>query len=735
MGKLQPGRPPEPWYPRAVKLTHGLVALCAAVALVPVAFLGCEGDGGNGSFDPADFDGGLNSFDAAGDIETTLLTTPAAVTKETVGRFEFAATKPASFGCRIDGQTPTPCASPFSTPSLGQGPHTFEVAAVGSDGSVDKTPATYTWTVDLTPPKTTVTKAPAPLDNSVNVFIEFTSNEPATFTCAIDTTPPAACTSPFAAANLVDGKHTFTVTATDVAGNVETPAVTHTWTIDTTLPDTTLDSGPTGTVATSSNVFTFSSPTAGATFECSVDSAFAACTSPHTVSNIADGAHTFRVRAKVASGAVDPTPATRTWTVDTTAPTVTITSGPNGSTNQKTPTFGFSAIGASVVECRIDTGNFAACAASYTTATLSDGNHTFEVRARDEVNNSASATRSFSVDGTAPSVAITGGPSGPTNVSTASFTFTADAGTTTTCSVDGGAFVACASPFTTATLGQGNHTFDVRATDGAGNVGTANRTFSVDTVQPTVTILTGPNGPTNATTGTFTFTVNEPTTNVCRIGTGNFVACTSSFPYGPLTVGSYTFQVQATDPAGNSSTQSRSFDIDLSPPGVSITSGPSGATNITSPSFGFTTTGGATTTRCKVDTGAYAACTSPYAPGTYTTGTHTISIEASDAAGNVAVATRTFTIDTTPPFVTVTNGPTSVPAGSQVTFNFSAETGATTQCRIYQGTPSGTFVPCSSPYTVSAPPATGSFVFEVRATDAAGNSSTATRTFTQYIIG
>ena len=56
----------------------------------------------------------------------------------------------------------------------------------------------------------------------------------------------------------------------------------------------------------------------------------------------------------------------------------------------------------------------------------------------------------------------------------------------TKCSVDGAAYGACLSPLTLPTLGQGNHTFDVRATDIAGNTDStpAHYSWAVDTVPP-----------------------------------------------------------------------------------------------------------------------------------------------------------------------------------------------------------------------------------------------------------
>lgn len=88
---------------------------------------------------------------------------------------------------------------------------------------------------------------------------------------------------------------------------------------DTTPPDTTIDSGPSGTVNTRSATFTFSSSEAGSTFECSLDNAdiaaFSACSSPKKYTGLANGNHTFYVTATDAAGNTDQTPASRTWTV------------------------------------------------------------------------------------------------------------------------------------------------------------------------------------------------------------------------------------------------------------------------------------------------------------------------------------------------------------------------------------------------------------------------------------
>jgi len=80
-------------------------------------------------------------------------------------------------------------------------------------------------------------------------------------------------------------------------------------------PKTTIASGPTGTVQTSTATFTFSSTDPTATFECRVDNGpFAPCASPHTIASLANGPHTFDVRATSAAGIVGA-PASRSFAV------------------------------------------------------------------------------------------------------------------------------------------------------------------------------------------------------------------------------------------------------------------------------------------------------------------------------------------------------------------------------------------------------------------------------------
>jgi hypothetical protein len=77
---------------------------------------------------------------------------------------------------------------------------------------------------DKLAPQTKITKAPKNKTEKQKAKYKFTANEPATFQCKFDKKPLKACDSP-EKYKARDGKHKFSVVATDAAGNVDpTPA-------------------------------------------------------------------------------------------------------------------------------------------------------------------------------------------------------------------------------------------------------------------------------------------------------------------------------------------------------------------------------------------------------------------------------------------------------------------------------------------------------------------------------
>jgi hypothetical protein len=106
------------------------------------------------------------------------------------------------------------------------------------------------------------------------------------------------------------------------------------YTIDRTAPVTSIVSTPPA-LSTSTATFTFSSNESG-TFEVNLDGGgYTAATSPNTFTGLADGSHTFLVRAIDAAGNIDATPESYSWTVDATAPNTTITANPTNPSRKR----------------------------------------------------------------------------------------------------------------------------------------------------------------------------------------------------------------------------------------------------------------------------------------------------------------------------------------------------------------------------------------------------------------
>jgi hypothetical protein len=303
-----------------------------------------------------------------------------------------------------------------------------------------------------------------------------------TFACSLDGAAFSACTSPKAYSGLANGSHTFQVRATNPSGFTDPSPASRTWTIDTVVPDTSITAGPTGTVGIASASFSFTSTEAGSTFTCSLDgAAFGSCSSPQNYSNLANGSHTFQVRAADAAGNVDGTPASRTWTVDTLAPDTSITAGPTGSVNSPSPTFSFTATETgSTFACSLDGAAFASCTSPKAYSGLAGGSHTFQVRATDAIGNTDStpASRIWTIDTAAPTGVAVTSPANGASV-TGQVTITASASDNIGVSqvsfyVDGQLLASDASaPFSTTwntnKVTKTTHTIYVVAVDAAGN--------------------------------------------------------------------------------------------------------------------------------------------------------------------------------------------------------------------------------------------------------------------------
>ncbi|MHC1601868.1 MAG: PGF-pre-PGF domain-containing protein, partial [Methermicoccaceae archaeon] len=203
---------------------------------------------------------------------------------------------------------------------------------------------------------------------------------------------------------------------------------------------------------------------------------------------LADGAHTVTVYGADTAGNA-ATAKVVNFTVDTTAPTVSITAPTEGSTSDtSTVALTATATGAAQMWYSVDGGAnstpVAGATLSANMAGLSNGDHNVTVYANDAVGNVGSATVNFKVDTTAPTVTITSPTEGAKTTKSVSLRATISKPANVWYSVDGGANSTPESVTTTfrktvAISSAGSHNITVYARDSVNQTGQAVVNFTV----------------------------------------------------------------------------------------------------------------------------------------------------------------------------------------------------------------------------------------------------------------
>jgi hypothetical protein len=246
--------------------------------------------------------------------QVTITAAPPELSNSRTAVFAFTGPEGVSLECQLRESEPmfVPCADSQTFDSLVDGNYVFEVRTIETTPISD----THSFTVDATAPETTISSGPAALSNDSTPQFVFSGSEAGALQCRLAGVQPdfADCTSPQGVGPLADGTYTFEVKAVDLAGNPDATPAAHSFTVDTTPPQTEITGGPGDTTAATA-VFLFSAPGA-AGVSCRLDGgAWQPCQSPHTYSGLSLGPHTFEVTAVDAAGNSDPTPAHHAWQV------------------------------------------------------------------------------------------------------------------------------------------------------------------------------------------------------------------------------------------------------------------------------------------------------------------------------------------------------------------------------------------------------------------------------------
>ncbi|BFM09179.1 Ig-like domain-containing protein [Halioxenophilus aromaticivorans] len=632
---------------------------------------------------------------------------------------------------------------------------------------------------DATPTIAGTTNLPA--GETVSITVTDSNGDAQTFDATVQ---PDGSYSADVPTDLAEGNYTVDVTATDAAGNSATDSKTGE--VDVTAPTVSVDDPGLGNDATPTISGTTNLP-AGESVSITVTDAngdaqtFDATVQPDgsysadVPADLAEGNYTVDVTATDAAGnsATD----SKTGEIDVTAPTVTVNDPGLG--NDATPTIAGTTnlpagetVSITVTDSNGDAQTFDATVqpdgsfSADVPTDLAEGNYTVDVTATDAAGNSATDSKTGEVDVTAPTVTVNDPGLGNDATPTISGTTNLPAGETVSIAVtdangDAQTFNATVQPDGSYSadvptdLAEGNYTVDVTATDAAGNSATDSKTGEVDVTAPTVTVNDPGLG--NDATPTIAGTTNLPAGETVSITVTDSNGDAQTFdatvqPDGSfsadvptdLAEGNYTVDVTATDAAGNSATDSKTGDIDVTAPTVTVND--PGLGNDATPTISGTTnlpageTVSIAVTDANGDAQTFNATVQP--DGSYSAdvptdlaeGTYTVDVTATDAAGNSATDSTSGDLDITAPTVTVNNpgldndatptisGTTNLPAGEMVSITVTDANGdAQTFAATVQ--PDGSYAA-----DVPSDLAEGNYTVEVTATDAAGNSSSATGT-------
>ncbi len=423
---------------------------------------------------------------------------------------------------------------------------------------------------------------------------------------------------------------------------------------------------------------------------------------------------------------------TRTFTVDNTPPVVTITApAMDGQFLRPPVTIQYTVTETNVMTTTALLDGMTSITPGFQVAM--DGPHNVSVSVVDRAGNTASATRTFTIDNIAPVLSVTAPAAGSYVRGPVTLSWSvsdANPGTVATATLD---TMPITSPHTF--NAEGSHTLVVNATDAAGNVAaTVTRTFTIDNTPPVITATAISGFVRGPVTLTFSATDNSPPATVTA--TLNTVPFSSGGQVN--TERDHALVVNAVDQAGNAAvTVTRNFTVDNTGPVITSVVSPSGT--IVQPPLTITATAtdnfmasGSLPSNLVLTGTPSPASTTPSSMGgnrtlaaLYTApadGPLTARFNITDAAGNPAtehVVTRT--IDNTDPVPTITGVTAGAWYAAAVTIAFG-------QTDANPGTTTATLD--SMPFASGGQAATeGAHSLVVTATDAASNVATTTVPF------
>jgi hypothetical protein len=678
------------------------------------------------------------------------------------------------------------------TPStaLAQGLHSVTARSTDAAGNISPASLPRSFTVDTVPPTVPEVQTPASgaVISTTTPVISGTAEADSTVTVSVNGTVVGTTLANGSGSwsftlstALVEGPHSVLARATDAAGNTSPSSSARSFTVDTVAP-----AAPVVMAPANGAIINTATPVISGTAEAhseviiSVDGVVAGTTLANGLRNwsftvttaLSQGAHSGTAQATDAAGNTGPASSAHPFTVDTIGPTAPVVLTPvNGArVSTSTPDISGRAEANATVTISFD-GTVAGTAVangsgnwSFPPSTaLAEGIHSVTAQATDAAGNISppSSAHAFTVDTVAPAapVVVTPANGAQVNTTTPAISGTAEAHSTVSVSIDevvAGTTIADGSgnwSFTPGrALAQGLHSASAQATDAAGNTGPVSnsRSFTVDTITPTVPVVLTPASGAMVNTPTPVISGTAEANSTVAVSIDGMVAGTAladglgnwSFtPTTTLAQGLHSASAQVTDAAGNTGpvSNSRSFTVDTMAPAVPGVVTPASDALVTTTMPVISGTAEAHTTVVVSIDGTVAGTVVVDGTGSWSLtpstalaqGFHSVTAQVTDAAGNTSTVsnTRSFIVDSqaptapgvlTPATGALTNTTTPVISGTAEAYG--------TVTVFLDGTVAGTVVTDGSgtwSLTPAIPLPQGPYTVTAHVTDAAGNTSPA----------
>lgn len=383
--------------------------------------------------------------------------------------------------------------------------------------------------------------------------------------------------------------------------------------------------------------------------------------------------------------------------------------------------------------CALDGVTVSNCQSPLQLDIPNDGHHFFTVQAMSDQIVVATGSYDFYVDTQPPEVVINSFPedvAGSTNLITSFSAIDAVSGVDhVICAVDDSP-VSCSSPYESAELSEGPHSFVITAVDKVGNASTpVARNWVVSSSAPSINVSNVPSFTGADVTVNFAASSKAglKVTSTCALDGQSAVPCADAITFTSLSEGRHALAIRSTDEVQKFSTAQINWTVDLTPPVVNLLNQSHLVTSVSPYTVQFSATdagSGSPQCECAIASNPFTPCKTGVSIAYTQDGPQSVDVRCRDLVGNVSAVQRVQWIwDKTPPALTITTSVPSLTSSISAVFSVSATDAVTSSPRIDVSLNGQPFEILNSPtYTASVTDGMQTVAF--RATDAAGNSST-----------